>query len=50
MKSVGKRLLAGAILGAAELGAAGLLSNVGKLASFQDITFFWAFSPCFLAG
>ena len=38
--SVGKRLLAGAILGAAELGAAGLLSNVGKLASFQDITFF----------
>lgn len=40
MKSVGKRLLAGAILGAAELGAAGLLSNVGKLASFQDITFF----------
>ena len=40
LKSVGKRLLAGAILGAAELGAAGLLSNVGKLASFQDITFF----------
>ena len=40
MKSVGKRLLAGAILGAAELGAAGLLSNVGKLASFQDVTFF----------
>ena len=50
MKSVGKRLLAGAILGAVELGAAELLSNVGKLASFQDITFFLGIFTLLLGG
>ena len=39
MKKALKMAIIGAVLGGVELGAAGLLSGVGKLATFEDIAF-----------
>lgn len=39
MKKVGKMLILGALLGAVELGAAGILSGAVKLVSFEDAAF-----------